>query len=160
LSSSRSFDGGNRFTMASNRFPMAPINIVCIVSNAYRPPNSRPGILSIASLQSTRMAGQEMRGCSPRRESEAAAALSPERLNLRLWSKSRLSECGLQGLKTDRPFLGPLPTPQERCRLPPKNLYRSLVSTSTLANTGNKSHVRVPPLKNNVMCIVKTLLKQ
>ena len=49
-------------------------------------------------------------------------------------------ECLVQLLNTERPRLGPLPIPHARCRLQPKNLYRSFVSSSRRAKTGYKCH--------------------
>ena len=57
-------------------------------------------------------------------------------------------ECLVQLLNTERPRLGPLPIPHARCRLQPKNLYRSFVSSSRRAKTGYKCHLCSQPFSS------------
>ena len=57
-------------------------------------------------------------------------------------------ECLVQLLNTERPRLGPLPIPHARCRLQPKNLYRSFVSSSRRVKTGYKCHLCSQPFSS------------
>ena len=57
----------------------------------------------------------------------------------------------VQLLNAERPRLGPLPIPHARCREQPKNLYRSLVSSSTRAKTGYKCQLRSRPCSSTRM---------
>ena len=60
-------DGVKISTTASKRYPMAPMNTVCMISYANSPPNRRPGIDSVAREQSWRIAVHVILGCNPRR---------------------------------------------------------------------------------------------
>ena len=50
------WDGVKSSTTASRRYPMAPMNTVCMISYAKSPPNRRPGIDSVAIEQSSKIA--------------------------------------------------------------------------------------------------------
>ena len=154
---------------------MAPMNTVCMISYANSPPNRRPGIDRVAREQSSTIAEHVIVGCNPRRRRDLADGQSGpfSATSRRLVSRSSLHvcqdiiilsrhnnnmsrhyhdsyrcECLVQLLNTERPRLGPLPIPHARCRLQPKNLYRSFVSSSTRVKTGYKCHLCSRPFSS------------